>query len=98
MVEDTMKLSLAWSSYGSPQEQPGLEPPEMSARRPLAGHAYHAKTDAELRYILKDAGEAYAAVSTFDPAAAAKYADQVNDACTVLAYRKSRARRPVPMF
>ena len=59
--------------------------------RPLRGHAFHAKTDAELRYIIKDAGEAYKAISTFDGQAAGKYADQVNDAVTVLAYRARKA-------
>jgi alpha-acetolactate decarboxylase len=61
--------------------------------KPLAGHAYHAKSDAELRYIMKDAAEAYAAISTFDRDAANKYADQVNDAATVLYYRAQKEKR-----
>jgi hypothetical protein len=69
----------------------------MRVARPLKGHPYHAKSEAELRYILKDAGEAYAAISTFDRDAANKYADQINDAATVLHYR-ARKNRPAPMF
>ena len=65
--------------------------------KPLKGHAYHAKSDAELMYIRKDAAEAYAAISTFDERAAAKYLDQINDAETVLHYRK-RQPLPEPMF
>ena len=69
--------------------------------KPLKGHAYHAKSDAELRYIMKDAAEAYSAISTFDRDAANKYADQVNDAATVLYYRAQKDKRPAnlePMF
>jgi hypothetical protein len=58
------------------------------ARMPLEGHAYHDKSDAELRYIMKDAGEAARAMRDHDPAAESKYLDQVNDAATVLWYRK----------
>jgi hypothetical protein len=57
-------------------------------RRPLHGHAYHGKTDAELLYIAKDAGEAAQAMRHHDAKAEAKYLDQLNDAYTVLAYRK----------
>jgi hypothetical protein len=73
----------------------------MRTARPLKGHPYHGKSDAELRYIMKDAAEAYAAISTFDRDAANKYADQVNDAATVLYYRAQKSRRPAnlePMF
>jgi hypothetical protein len=55
--------------------------------RPLRGHPYHGKTDAELRFIVKDAGEAAAAVRDHDAVAEAKYLDQVNDANTMLHYR-----------
>lgn len=50
-------------------------------------------TDAELNYIIKDAGEACQLASGFDSAAERKYADQVNDACTVLHYRKRLATK-----
>ena len=56
--------------------------------KPLPGHAYHAKTDAMLLYIVKDAGEAAKAMQGWNPEAEGKYADQVNDACTILGYRK----------
>ena len=55
--------------------------------RPLKGHAFHARTDAELRYIIKDAGEAARAMRDHSPQAECKYLDQVNDACTILRYR-----------
>ena len=45
---------------------------------------YRKKSDAELRYILKDAGEAAQAMREVDRNAECKYLDQVNDACTEL--------------
>lgn len=60
---------------------------------------YRTKTDAELRYIVRDAGEAARAMRDVDQAAEAKYLDQVNDACSELYRRQAlqRARRaPVP--
>ena len=57
-------------------------------RPPIAGHPYHKKNDAELRYIIKDAGEAAKAMRGHDKKAEAKYLDQVNDASTVLNYRR----------
>lgn len=56
--------------------------------RPLPGHPYHNKTSDQLRYIIKDAGEAARAMRDHSPAAESKYLDQVNDACTVLYYRE----------
>jgi len=55
---------------------------------PLLHHPYHKKSDAELHYIIKDAGEAAKAVQSHDPKAEAKYLDQVNDASTILGHRK----------
>jgi hypothetical protein len=53
-------------------------------RHPLAGHDYHKKSNDQLDYIIKDAGEAKKAMSGgHNPAAENKYADQVNDAATV---------------
>lgn len=63
----------------------------MRRAKPLKGHPYHDKTDAQLRYIIKDASEARDAVRGHDQAAEAKYADQINDACTVLYYRHPNA-------
>jgi len=57
-------------------------------RIPLHGHRYHALSDAALRYVIKDAGEAALAVRHYDYAAECKYLDQVNDASTVLAHRR----------
>ena len=59
--------------------------------KPLHGHPYHAKPDFMLEFIIKDAGEAALCMKGHSPAAEAKYLDQVNDACTVLHYRKNLA-------
>jgi hypothetical protein len=59
-----------------------------AGRKPIPGHPYHAKTSDELRYIQKDAHEAGRnAQEMGDERGINKYADQVNDAATVLAYR-----------
>jgi hypothetical protein len=55
--------------------------------RPLKGHAFHSKSDDELRFVILDATEARDACS-HDERAASKYADQVCDAATILNYRK----------
>jgi hypothetical protein len=49
---------------------------------------YAHKTHEELLFIIKDAGEAAAAMRGHDPHAEAKYLDQINDAYTELASRK----------
>jgi hypothetical protein len=68
------------------------------ARMPLKGHAYHKKSDDELRYIIKDAGAAAHAMRGHNRAAEDKYVDQVNDAQTVLYYRKNGGlREDAPM-
>jgi hypothetical protein len=54
---------------------------------------YWDKTEAQLRYIIKDAGEAAQAVKGLDDRAECKYLDQLNDACTVLHYRKIKIRK-----
>lgn len=59
-----------------------------SARHPLADHPYHKKTNAELEYIVKDAGEAAKAMQGHNEKAESKYLDQMNDASTVLYFRK----------
>jgi DNA mismatch repair ATPase MutS len=41
---------------------------------------YHDKTNGELAYIIRDAGEAAYCMKGLDPVAEAKYLDQVNDA------------------
>jgi len=53
-------------------------------------NAYRAKTIAELRYIIKDAGEAAIAMRGVSEKAESKYLDQVNDACSELYRRKVR--------
>ncbi len=57
------------------------------SRMPLKGHAYHTKSDDELRFIVKDAGEAAQAQKGMS--SERKYLDQVNDASTILHYRKN---------
>lgn len=59
---------------------------------PLKGHPYHDKSDDQLHFIIKDAGEAAEAMKGHDPKAEAKYLDQVNDASTVLHYRKNKKK------
>jgi len=54
---------------------------------------YRKKSDAELRYILKDAGEAAQAMREIDRNAECKYLDQVNDACTELHRRVDKMKR-----
>jgi hypothetical protein len=58
------------------------------SQMPLKGHEYHSKSDEALRYIMKDAGEAAKAMKNHSPSSESKYLDQVNDAATVLHYRK----------
>ena len=70
----------------------------MRVSKPIPGHKFHTKTDAELEFIRKDAAEAYRAISSFDQIAAGKYADQVNDACTVIAYRRARKAKNMAAF
>jgi hypothetical protein len=55
---------------------------------PLKDHPYHQKTNNELRYVVKDASEAAKAVQGHDTKAESKYLDQVNDASSILGYRK----------
>lgn len=63
---------------------------------PIPGHDYHTKTDAQLRYIAKDASDAAKAtrgMSMYDPNShqrqdtEGKYLDQMNNAASVLGYR-----------
>ena len=64
-----------------------------SKQHPLEGHPYHSKSEDSLNYIIKDAGEAAKAMRTHGTIsgdkAEAKYLDQVNDASTVLHWRKN---------
>lgn len=60
---------------------------------PLRGHTYHTKSDAELLYIIRDASEAAHCMRNHDARAEAKYLDQVNDASTILHYRRNGGQR-----
>lgn len=64
----------------------------MRITKPLKGHAYHTKSDAQLEYIIKDAREAAECFRDV-PEVEAKYLDQINDACTVLGYRAALVYR-----
>jgi len=56
--------------------------------KPIPGHPFHTKSDAELRFIAKDAAEAGRnAQEMGDQRGVSKYADQVADAATVMGYR-----------
>lgn len=59
-----------------------------SQQHPLEGHDYHKKTDAELRYIAKDAHEAAEAMKGHNTKAENKYRDQANDSATVRYWRQ----------
>jgi predicted RNA binding protein YcfA (HicA-like mRNA interferase family) len=77
------KISGKTSTYKDPfKEEVELD----EARIPLEGHPYHNKSDAELRGIIKDAGET--ARIQKGMSSETKYLDQVNDASTVLYHRK----------
>lgn len=54
----------------------------------LPGHPFHRLTDKALQYVISDANLAAAAVKSHNPVAEAKYLDQFNDACTILAERQ----------
>lgn len=60
---------------------------------PLKGHPYHEKTDAELHYILRDAGEAARVGKGLS--SEGKYLDQMNDAATVLYHRRNGGKQIV---
>lgn len=60
-----------------------------SKRHPLEDHSYHSKSEDQLRFIMKDAKEAADAMKDHNPTAETKYLDQVNDAATVLHWRKN---------
>lgn len=65
--------------------------------KPIPGHAFHKKSDAELRYIMKDASEAGRnAQEMGSDQGVNKYADQVNDAATVLGYRARGGSQDMP--
>lgn len=75
-----------------------LSEARQSQSHPLEGHDYHRKTNEQLKFIIKDAGEAAKAMKTHGTpqgdAAEAKYLDQVNDASTVLHFRKKTGTPP----
>jgi hypothetical protein len=57
----------------------------------LPDHPFHAKSVAELLYIVRDAGQAARAMRGVNDVAECKYLDQVNDACTILNLRRRAA-------
>jgi predicted RNA binding protein YcfA (HicA-like mRNA interferase family) len=59
-----------------------------SQQHPLEGHDYHKKTDAQLKYIAKDAHEAAEAMKGHNTQAENKYRDQANDSATVRYWRQ----------
>lgn len=62
--------------------------------KPIPGHDYHKRSDAELRYIIKDAGEAASAAQSMGKLET-KYNDQVNDAATVIGYRDRGGKQDI---
>lgn len=73
---------------GSCVKEEVLEEGRPSQRHPLEGHDYHKKTDAELKYIAKDAHEAAEAMKSHNTTAENKYRDQANDSATVRYWRQ----------
>jgi hypothetical protein len=67
-----------------------MRPPKFFAK-PIPDHPYHAKSSEALRYIIKDAGEAARNMRDVSYEAECKYLDQMNDACTILRYRRMLA-------
>jgi len=61
---------------------------KLTKRPSITNALYWAKEDQVLRYIIKDAGEAAVNMRGLDYFAEGKYLDQVNDACTVLKWRR----------
>jgi hypothetical protein len=64
--------------------------------KPIPNHHFHAKSDAELHYVMKDAAEARDNMRGLNEQAENKYADQVNDAATVLGYRDRGGKQDAP--
>lgn len=60
----------------------------MTVYKPMPDHEYHDKSGAELHYIIMDAGRAAKAMRSVNIEAECKYLDQMNDACTILNYRR----------
>jgi hypothetical protein len=81
MVDDIHRI---WEKGSSKQEI------EMSRRPVLTNQQYWKKSEAELRFIIADAGEAAINMRGFDEVAEAKYLDQANDAATVLYFTISK--------
>jgi hypothetical protein len=79
----------------------GSEARGSAGRIPIAGHAFHSKTNDQLRYIAKDASAAAQAsrgLSSYNPNSGkredteGKYLDQMNNALTVLGFRERGGR------
>lgn len=102
-MKDTTEIANSFFGHsGRPGERGGSSPgaggpaPKLTPygkyrtpHMPLYGHPYHAKTEEELRYIMKDAGEARDLAHGMGNAENEnKYADQVLDAGSVLYYRR----------
>lgn len=83
---------MAWSEEA---RKAAAEARRKGGRMPLPGHPFHSKSDAELRYIQRDASEAGRnAQEMGDERGVNKYADQVNDAATILGYRQRSGGQP----
>jgi hypothetical protein len=60
----------------------------MAKRPHLTNASYWDKPNNQLIYIMRDAYMAAECMKHHDPVAEAKYLEQMNDACTVITYRK----------
>ena len=98
-VEETNPIVDAYNQYKQALKQNNVreDGDRIDHRKhrgmPVKGHDYHYKNGDELRYIIKDAGEAAEAMRGHDETAEAKYLDQINDAATILGYRQKGGKR-----
>jgi hypothetical protein len=88
-IHGTRDLEQAKKGNLSPAIREDLDEAKLAS--PLKGHVYHTKSDAELRGIVKDAGETARVQKGMS--SEGKYLDQMNDASTVLHYRSKGGKQ-----
>lgn len=75
------------------QTQPTAQLKRRPKNCPIVDHRFHSLSDAELRYVAKDASEAAVNMRGVSEQAECKYLDQVNNVATVLHYRSKGGKR-----
>jgi len=94
LATDYLQTACDYMTSEMKEEVEQLEEGRPSQRHPLEGHDYHRKTDAELKYIAKDAHAAAEAMKSHNTDAENKYRDQANDSATVRYYRQKNGMQP----